>query len=107
MADPGGAEHRIDQLLSGLGFVHVQAPSAPPLSPRTAVCRSGAGAIFAYVRATDQTGRDPVGYGARFDATTRACVISSFQQCLPDEIEQEVLREAFLDVEGAKRWAVG
>ena len=44
---------------------------------------------------------------ARFDATTRACVISSFQQCLPDEIEQEVLREAFLDVEGAKRWAGG
>jgi ATP-dependent Lhr-like helicase len=42
---------------------------------------------------------------ARFDATARGCVISSFQQCLPDEVEQEVLRAAFLDVEGARVWA--
>ena len=52
-----------------------------------------------------QVGGVPMDEWARFDATTRACVISSFQQCLPDEVEQEVLREAFLDVTGARKWA--
>ena len=31
--------------------------------------------------------------------------LSAFQTCLPDALEQEFLRAAFLDVEGAKRWA--
>jgi hypothetical protein len=32
-------------------------------------------------------------------------MLSAFQACLPDAFEQEFLRAAWLDVEGARRWA--
>jgi hypothetical protein len=42
---------------------------------------------------------------ARIDNSTRAASLSAFQECLPEEFEQEFLRGAFLDVEGARAWA--
>ena len=42
---------------------------------------------------------------ARIDNSTRAASLSAFQECLPEEFEQEFLRGAFLDVEGARVWA--
>lgn len=47
----------------------------------------------------------PVEEWAWFDSTTRAANLSAFQACLPEAFEQEYLRGAFLDIEGAKRWA--
>lgn len=47
----------------------------------------------------------PVEEWAWFDSTTRAAKLSAFQACLPEAFEQEYLRAAFLDVEGARRWA--
>lgn len=61
--------------------------------------------ILRVVEALAENDLPPLDEWARFEATTRACVISSFQQCLPDEVEQEVLRDAFLDVDGARVWA--
>jgi hypothetical protein len=42
---------------------------------------------------------------AAFDPMARAMLLSSFQSCLPATFEQEYLRAAFLDIEGAKKWA--
>ncbi len=41
---------------------------------------------------------------ATFDPESRQHLLSQFQACLPGWAEQEFLRGAMLDVEGAKRW---
>ncbi|MFZ5476917.1 MAG: DEAD/DEAH box helicase [Myxococcota bacterium] len=41
----------------------------------------------------------------RFDPEAKSAQLSAFQACLPEAFEQEFLREAYLDVEGARRWA--
>ena len=45
------------------------------------------------------------GEWARIDNSTWAASLSAFQECLPEEFQQEFLRGAFLDVEGARAWA--
>ncbi|GMV39002.1 MAG: ATP-dependent helicase [Myxococcales bacterium] len=47
----------------------------------------------------------PLGAWATFDTERRSAILSSFQEHLPPEAEQEVLRDALLDVEGAAAWA--
>jgi ATP-dependent Lhr-like helicase len=47
----------------------------------------------------------PLDEWATFDPTARSATLSSFQACLPEELEQEYLRGALLDIDGARRWA--
>jgi ATP-dependent Lhr-like helicase len=47
----------------------------------------------------------PLDQWAEYDTTAQAAVLSAFQGCLPAWAEQEFLREAFLDLPGARGWA--
>jgi ATP-dependent Lhr-like helicase len=47
----------------------------------------------------------PLEAWAWFDSTLRSATLSSFQECLPEAFEQEYLREALLDIDGARQWA--
>jgi ATP-dependent helicase Lhr and Lhr-like helicase len=49
----------------------------------------------------------PVEEWGEFDTAKRTAVLSAFQECLPAEAEQAFLRDALLDVEGARAWATG
>jgi len=49
----------------------------------------------------------PLEEWAGFDPSRRQALLSAFQACLPAEAEQETLRAALLDLEGARKWARG
>ena len=74
-----------------------------PLPPARRPCRSRPHRLAHLRRRPNQRG---AGAPAR-STTARACAISSLQQCLPDEVEQAVLREAFLDLVGARGGGAG
>lgn len=62
----------------------------------------------AAMRAVEALAEDdvpPLDDWAEIDVEKRTNVLSGFQQCLPAEAEQEFLRWALLDVEGAVTWA--
>lgn len=46
----------------------------------------------------------PLEQWAEFETTARVAMLSAFQGCLPAGAEQEFLRGAFLDLEGARAW---
>lgn len=73
--------------------VHIRAPQGV----------AGEGALRVVEALT--TTPPPLDEWATFDATKRTAVLSVFQEHLPLEAQQEVLRDALLDVEGAVRWA--
>lgn len=47
----------------------------------------------------------PLDDWAEFDTAKRTAILSAFQECLPAEAEQAFLRDALLDVAGARAWA--
>jgi hypothetical protein len=47
----------------------------------------------------------PVEEWGEFDTAKRTAVLSAFQECLPAKAEQAFLRDALLDVVGARAWA--